>query len=224
MSLKDAVYDIAFLSMSQEDLAKHVHLSGLLSADEMVSIYGRLDGMELPCVKWKKRKQKGFERIARFLLSNVKDPNPGPIPMWTYTSEKLDCLSFSVNRKSLFHGVRLFGDRKGSQYKVMLQLNGSELENGSFTSNIDKDGIAGFDVMLSSPVTVEESIIVTISATISGSESCYGENGIAKAESGALAVTFHDYLINELTIIEMTNGTTCSRGQFYEIYISDAES
>jgi hypothetical protein len=88
----------------------------------------------------------------------------------------------------------------------MLQLNGSELENGSFTSNIDKDGIAGFDVMLSSPVTVEESIIVTISATISGSESCYGENGIAKAESGALAVTFHDYLINELTIIEMTNG------------------
>jgi BTB/POZ domain-containing protein 3/6 len=211
--LKDAIYDIAYLSMSQEDFAKHVHLSGLLSTDEMVSVYGRLSGIELPCVKWKKRKQKGFERIARFLPSNVNDP----ASWWQYFGNP-DCLSFSVNRKSLFHGVRLFGDRKGSQYKVVLQLDGSELANGSFTSKIDKDGVAGFDVRLSSPVTVEKNSTVTISATISGSKSCYGENGMAEVENGEFNVSFYD------ASAESTNGTGPLTGQFYEIFISHEES
>ncbi len=42
---------------------------------------------------------------------------------------------------------------------------------------------------------------------------------MAKVENGSLTVTFSDY-----TSDEDTNGTTCSRGQFYEILISDAES
>ncbi len=142
-ALQDAVYDVSFLSMSHEDFAKHVHSSGLLSAEEMVSIYGLLSGMELPCVKWKSRRQKSPVRMARFLSSNVKNPDT----KWNYTRRGPDCLSFSVNRKALFHGVRLFGDREGSQYKVILKLDGSELVSGSFTSKIDKDDLPGFDVM-----------------------------------------------------------------------------
>ncbi len=214
--LQDSVYDIAFLSMSQRDFTKHVHSSGLLTPEEMVSIYGMLNGMELRCVKWKQRRQVSFVRIARFLLSNVQ--NPGSENGWNYTKGKPDCLSFSVNRKALFHGVRLFGDGKGSQYKVVLKLDGSELVSGSFTSQSDKD-ISGFDVMLSSPVIVKKGSTVKISATISGPASCWGENGMVKVESAAWTVTFHDY-----TNDEGTNGTSCLSGQFYEIFISDAES
>ncbi len=219
--LQDAVYDVAFLSMSHEDFAKHVHLSGLLSAEEMVSVYGTLCGAELPCVKWKKRRSNclvKFVRIARFLLSNVKNPSK-IFSRWTYTSGKPDCLSFSVNRKALFHGVRLFGDREGSQYKVVLKLDGTELVSGSFTSKVNKDDISGFDVMVSPPVIVKKGSTVKISATISGPISCFGENGMAKVERGALTVTFNNY-----TIDKNTNGTICSEGQFYEIFISDAES
>ena len=215
-ALQDAVYDIAFLSMSQEDFAKHVHLSRLLSAEEMVSVYGSLCGVELPCVKWKKRKQKCFMRIPRFSLSHVRNPSGA----WAYTSGQPDCLSFSVNRKALFHGVRLFGDREGSQYKVVLELDGSELVSGSFTSKIDKDDLPGFDVMLSPPVIVKKRSTVKISATTSGPASCWGVNGMAKVENGSLTVTFSDYA-NDL---KDTNGTTCSKGQFYEILISEAES
>ncbi len=167
--LQDAVYDIAFLSMSHEDFAKHVHLSGLLSAEEMVSVHGSLCGVDLPCVKWKRRKSNRLVtlvRISRFLLFNVKGP------LWAYTSGQPDCLSFSVNKKAWFHGVRLFGDKKGSQYKVVLKLDGSELVSDSFTSKSDKDDISGFDVMLSSPVIVKKGSTVKISATISGPISC----------------------------------------------------
>ena len=217
--LQDAAYHIAFLSMSQEDFAKHVHSSGLLSPDEMVSIYGLLNGMELPCVKWKKRRpNRDHVKIARFLLCNVKNPSLTP-NSWNYRKGKPDCLSFSVNRKALLHGVRLFGDRKGSQYKVVLKLDGTELVSDSFTSKVDKDDISGFDVMLSPPVIVKRGSRVKISASISGPTSCYGQNGMAKVERGALTVTFSDY-----TNDEGSNGTTFSMGQFYEIFISDAES
>ena len=78
----------------------------------------------------------------------------------------------------------------------------------------DKDDIPGFDVMLSSPVILEKDSTVKISASISGPKSCYGLNGMAKVERGSLTVTFSDY-----TNDEGTNGTTCSKGQFYEILI-----
>ena len=214
--LQDAIYDIAFLSMSHEDFAKHVHLSGLLSDEEMVSVYGKISGIELPCVKWKKRNQQCFVTIARFLSSNVKNPSAHS---WQYTSGKPDCLSFSVNRKASFHGVRLFGDREGGQYKVALKVDGSELVNGSFTAETDQDNIPGFNVMLSSPVIVKKDNTVKIAATISGASSYHGQKGMTKVECGVLSVAF--YRTND----EGTNGTNLSwNGQFYKIFISDAES
>ena len=206
--LQDAVYDIAFLSMSETDFAKSVHLSGLLSADEIASVYGKMNGIELPCSNWKKRRQ-NFTKIARFLSLNVKNPHT----WWSYSGQP-DELSFSVSRKVFFYGVHLFGDKNGSQYKVVLNVDGKELANDSFTSKIGEDGIAGYDVLLSSPVTVEKDKTVTISATISGPISCYGECGILNVEREGLTVSF--YNANQ----EFTNGTSQSNGQFYKILIS----
>ena len=215
--LQDAVYDIAFLSMSHDDFAKHVHSSGLLSAKEMVSVHGRISGIELPSAKWKRRKQKSFVRVRRFLSSKIH----GPSDMWKYISGNPDNLSFSVNRKVLFHGVRLFGDREGGEYKVLLKLDGSELLNRSFNAKIDKDDVFGFDVILPSPVIIEKNSSVKISATISGPTSFYGEEGMTQVENGVLTVSFYK------TTDKDTNGTNTGSvawmGQFYEIFISDAE-
>ena len=212
--LQDAVYDIAFLSMSQADFAKHVHLSGLLSADEMVSVYGIMSGVELSCPRWKKRTQKvkRILQIARFLSRNVKNPDD----CWTYNG-KPDWLSFSVSRKVLFHGVRLFGDKRCSLYKVVLNIDGEQLATGSFTSEIGKDGIAGYDVLLSSPIAIEKDKTVTMSANISGPKSCYGENGKINVEGEGLTISFYD-----MKREDKSNGTNHSLGQFYEIIISDA--
>ena len=140
--------------------------------------------------------------------------------LWNYKSGNPDNLSFSVNRKALFHGVRLFGDRQGGQYKVVLKFDGLEVVNGSFTAKTDKDDIPGFNVMLSWPVIVKKDNIVKIAATISGAPSYYGEKGMTEVESGVLSVTF--YTTHDMD----TNGTnlSCNVGQFYEIFISDAES
>ena len=76
--LQDATYDIPFLSMSQADFARNVHLSALLSSDKIPSMYwyGKIhvNGIELPCSKWKKRTKsvKRTLRIAKFLTTNVK--------------------------------------------------------------------------------------------------------------------------------------------------------
>ena len=209
--LQDAVYDIAFLSMSYKDFAKHVHLSGLLSADEMVSVYGIMSGIELSCPRWKKRTQKVKKilQIARFLSTNVKNPHAS----WVY-NQYPDSLSFSVSRKVLFHGVRLFGDKNGSQYKVVLNVDGKELANDSFTSEIGEDGVAGYDVLSSSPVTVEKDKTVTISAKISGPMSCYGQKGMTNIEREELTVKFCS--AEGLA----TNGSSGPGGQFYKILIS----
>ena len=209
--LQDAVYDIAFLSMSYKDFAKHVNLSRLLSADEMVSVYGIMSGIELSCPRWKKRTQKVKKilQIARFLSTNVQNPDIS----WGYDGSP-DSLSFSVTRKVLFHSLCLFGDKNGSQYKVVLNVDGKELATGSFTSEIGEDGVAGYDVLLSSPVTVEKDKTVTISATISGPISCYGGSGKTNVEEEGLTVSF--YNANQ----KSTNGTSQSGGQFYKIFLS----
>ena len=60
---------------------------------------------------------------------------------------------------------------------------------------------------------------VKISATISGPKSFHGQNGLKMVENGAIIVTFYR------TSDKNTNGTNTSwGGQFYEIFISDAES
>ena len=96
----------------------------------------------------------------------------------------------------------------------LINVDGKELANDSFTSEIGKNGVAGYDVLFSSPVTVEKDRTVTISATISGPMSCYGENGKINVEG--LTVSFHDVKGKD------TNGTDRLRGQFCEIITSDS--
>jgi hypothetical protein len=76
--------------------------------------------------------------------------------------------------------------------------------------------------MVSSPVIVNKGSSVIIAATISGPKSCYGERGKAEVKSGRFTVKLHDKGLDYL--VENTNGTSRTTGQFHQIFISDVES
>jgi BTB/POZ domain-containing protein 3/6 len=49
----DAIYDLRFLAMREDGFAKYVATSGLLTAEEIVSIYNKFNNIESPDLKWK---------------------------------------------------------------------------------------------------------------------------------------------------------------------------
>ena len=127
----DAVYDLRFLALSEEEFAKHVSQSGLLTTDEIVPIYENFNKLESPLLKWKlserkKEKEETFVstnetiRVSRFSVYSISDPYQKPVSRsrsWQYygtnsfnpmDGDDRDYLSFSVDRCALFLGVRLF--------------------------------------------------------------------------------------------------------------------
>ena len=49
----DAIYELRFLGMGEDLFAKHVATCGLLTAEEIVTIYNKFNGIGSPDLKWK---------------------------------------------------------------------------------------------------------------------------------------------------------------------------
>jgi hypothetical protein len=49
----DAIYDLRFLAMNEKVFAQNVAISGLLTAEEMIPIYNKFNGIDSPDLKWK---------------------------------------------------------------------------------------------------------------------------------------------------------------------------
>ena len=49
----DAIYDLRFLAMTQKEFAQTVATSGLLTAEEMIPIYNKFNGIDSLDLKWK---------------------------------------------------------------------------------------------------------------------------------------------------------------------------
>ena len=141
--LGDSVYEIRFLAMSLEDFTKYVSSTGILTEAEVISIYQKFGGLDVADLKWKKSRKRQRPRIVGSNRSDV------------------------ANKAVLFHGVRLFGDAKGSQYEVTFKVKDKNV-TGTYTSERDKDGVCGYDVMLPKPVSLQPDEEFTIIATIKG--------------------------------------------------------
>ena len=48
----DTMYDLRFLAMSQNEFAQNVAASELLTAEEMIPIYNKFNGVQSPDLKW----------------------------------------------------------------------------------------------------------------------------------------------------------------------------
>ena len=205
--LGDAIYQIRFTAMSQKEFAQHASSSGLLTAEEIVPIYEKFNGFDTPSLKWK-LPQRQSNVLHRIRCQRFSKFSKG----WGYGGSP-DGLSFRVNKPAIFHGIRLFGDANGSGYEVSLEVNGTTTVSGTYTSQL-YDEIFGFDVMLPSPISVDQNKVVTMKATIRGPTSYRGDNGKASVVVDGVTVTFVD------AKYVSTNGTDVNTGQFPQIILS----
>ena len=207
----DALYQIRFPTMSQKEFGQNVSRSGVLTAEEVNSIYDKFTGYESPGLKWRQPERnrpllKGFKRCN---LVDVKGPR---ILGWNYTLGKPDRLCFSVNKAATFHGVYLFGDDKGSKYEVTLEVDSAKVTD-TYNSECNSEGVYGFNVMFPTPISLEKNKVVTMAAMIKGPKSYSGRKGKKLVEVDKVIVTFGN-------AFELGNGTNVILGQFYEIILS----
>ena len=210
--LDDSVYDIRFLDMSAEDFTKYVSFTGILTETEVIGIFQKLCGSDVADLKWKKQGPRGPPKIVGFSRFKVADGRT-----WSYGGNS-DALTMAVNKAVLFHGVRLFGDSNGSQYTVKFGVK-NENVTGTHTSERDKDGVWGYDVMLPKPISVKPNEKFTIVATIQGPSSHRGMNGKSSVNVDGTVVTFQNANFGSLDL--SSNSTDRTMGQFYKIFLSN---
>ena len=207
--LGDSVYEISLLEMSQDDIVKYVSPIGILTDTEIVCSLQKRAGLDVVGLKWKENKKRQPAPLSfnRFDSRNVKRDDD----CWHYKGES-DALTLIVNKAVFFHGVRLFGDIGGSQYEVNFKIK-DENVTGIYTSQQDSDGVAGYDVMLSKPISLRSKEKIIFIATIKGPNSYYGQVGKPTVKVSDIVLTIRNASVD-------TNGTSTSRGQFY-IFFSE---
>ena len=212
--LDDSVYDIHFLDMSLKDFTKYVSFTGILTETEMVSIFQKFSGSDVSDLKWNEQEKRQPYQVG-FSRFKVRDALGGA---WNYGNGSSDALTLTVNKAVLFHGVRLFGDPNGSQYEVTFEVK-SENVTGTYTSEQDKDGVWGYDVMLPKPISVKPNEKFTIVATIQGPISHRGQNGKSSVNVDGTVVTFQNTYYSAHGLV--SNSTNKTVGQFYKIFLSN---
>ena len=156
--------------------------------------------------KWKKSRKR-FVFVVSFSRFD-----PGNVTTSCGYGGGSDALILTVNKAVLFHGVRLFGDIRGSQYEVKFTVK-DETITGTYTSQ-QNDGVWSYDVVLSNPVPLLPNEEFTITATIKGPPSCKGLNGKTSVKVDDIVVTFKTSDLSR-------NGTNNTRGQFFKIFLSE---
>ena len=204
--LGDSVDEIRFLEMPHETIVKYVSPTGILTDTEMIGLFQKLCGLDVTGLRWKvSRKRYGpVVSFSRFDPGNVTNS-------WNY-SGKSDALNLTVNKAVFFHGVRLFGDPGGSQYKVKFKIKDKTVI-GTYTSQ-QNDGVWSYDVMLSNPIPFQPNEEFAIIATIKGPQSCNGQYGKPSVKVDDIVVTLKTYS-------GINNGTDNTDGQFFKIFLSE---
>ena len=209
--LGDAFYEIRFLSMSEAEFTHEVSSTGLLTAEESLTVYQRFNGLSTSHFPWK-RTNRGISllRYPRCSPTEVRSPECA----WSYCGCP-DRLCFTTNKDVMFYGVQLFGDQNGGKYHVTLEIGGTTVR-GIFSSELvrrERYSWYGFDVMVSTPIKIEKGRLVEMNASIKGPPSYYFERGQQlNLSSDGVMVTFSKST-------KAANGTNETRGQFYEIIL-----
>ena len=222
----EAIYDLRFLAMSQEEFAKHVSKSGLLSSEELVPIYEKLNNLESPSLKWKLPERertlnatKEKIRISRFSKDDYYlvcgDPRENRYAKETRrkTNSFLDSLSFSVDQYALFLGVQLFWNSSENISHIRLLINDKYIQNSPIIP-INEDSISYVDVFFKFPILIKKDEMVKMALendqALPGSH--LGWRGKPTATVNGLTVTFFDVSSSERTCV--------SKGQFHQIILS----
>ena len=220
----DAVYDLRFIGLNQQEFAKYVSKSGLLTTDELVPIYEKFNKLESPLLKWtlpERKKEQTFDPTNRKIrISRFSENSYSTSASWSYDYQERDYLSFSVDQCALFLGVRFFATDRPNHYDsntVVLNVFVDNMRNysttGAYNQQLKGQSTSAFDVMFEPPILVQENEIVKMDATMSGRPSYFGRRGKSTVKKRGITVNF----------IEPDNESTrtcVSQGQFQQIILS----
>ena len=188
---EEIVKAIRFPLMSHQEFASVVIDAELLTLKEVGSMMKHYSGVTLPFVQAPRKKSSNIHVCQRF---RVRNP---PQLRWAYCGTRPDCITFSVNKPIMLHGVLHFGS-EGGNYTVSMKVkdtrDGSSLgkQSGSYTSEIDKTLFYyGFSVRFDQPVRLMENKTYRLESLIKGPLSWYGTEGKTSVECQGVVFTFH---------------------------------
>lgn len=202
--LGDAIYDIRFPSMVQEEFAEHVVPLGILNDSEVVSIF-----MHFSCKDWKlcftpeSRLERKIYRCSRF---DGTHSGSGENP-------RSEALSFQTDRAILLHGVRLYANYyAGCRCKIdiLVQCNERIIASatGTFTTGREFN-TCGFDLNFPNPAFVKSSVSTTLKLTLNalsvsaGSLCVYPNKTKTSHEITASGVKFTFESVTESNVLEL---------------------
>ena len=183
-AMGNAIYQIRFASMTFQDLAQNVSQSGILTLEEMLLFYGKLNGAEKTSEVWNMSETRTKEDIL--IRCGIFDNNGMlVIQMGTW----VDALGISFSKPVKFYGVRLLGSKQ-KEYNVKLEVSSRIIEK-KFHSKRDNRGISeGFDVMLPVPIKVQANVPIHLKATITGYHCYWGSRVRNSVEINGITINF----------------------------------
>ena len=215
------VKGIRFPVMTQHEFAAVVLDCKILTPDEAFSVVKYFSSVPDTPVGFSEKKRIGsrgsFQRCCR--LGWVVHSDSG----YPYLPDKKDCLIFTVDRDISLLGVTLCGSRN-CNYSVTIKIKNLDdgvylcYKSGNFPSTSircikSSDQIFqyfGFNIFFDLPVVIRKGVRHRVEASISGANSCYGQDG--RKSVVCLDHVRFDFRDSN----ESSNGTKAERGQFPE--------
>ncbi len=203
------VKGIRFPVMKQQEFAGVVLDSNILTPGEAYKIVKYFSSILSIPVGFPEEKRFFRQSCCRF--SSVDHTDSG----FPYSPEKKDCLRFTVDKDISLLGVTLCGS-ENNKYSVVIRLrnlNNNEVKNsksGTFSPVYIKSAQVyyyGFNIFFDNPVVIKKGASYRVEASISGANSCFGQNGQQSVLCSGVRFDFKDSC-------ESNNGTKVERGQF----------
>lgn len=162
----DAIYEIRFLAMTQEEFAQYVSPTRLLSFGEMVPIYEKFNGVYSPELEWK-------EATRERNPITIKCPkfSPTKILPKSLSDNTYFLVSFSASKDIFLRGVCL--NVKPNE-KVTVYLKRAQ-PNGGNSCETPYINISSGNMMFTKPIKVSCGSVVTLLAVMMGSSFGYYE-------------------------------------------------
>jgi hypothetical protein len=219
--LGDALDLIRYPVIGEDRFARDVVQTNLLPHETTVHVFLMFKNLMKEQRFSKKQRKKRWEIFicnrysdakAKYYLPLVKDRDNSGLP---------DRIAFTVNKRIMIHGVRLFGEHTGEKYKVKLDIsdNNNEIvgsKEGDFSSkvmNYQEKGLYVFDVFFNDPVEVKIGTRYTLAALLEGPRTCYAINASSSVDASGVIFTFFD-------VDNSYSETSVRTGQFMNLFFS----
>ena len=208
------VKGIHFPAMTQYEFAAVVLDCEILTPNEAFNVVKYFNSVPDTPVEFPENKRTGVKELFQCCRRFGSVNGSG----YLYVADRKDCLLFSVDKDISLLGLILCGNKNDS-YSIIIKI--KNLDNYDYILNskignyrsvfISCEPVPyyGFKVFFDCPVVIKRDVTYRIEASISGANSCFGQDGTRSVLCSGVRFDFKDSA-------ESSNGTKVARGQFPE--------